>query len=127
MKTILAALVAAFSCLGLVACGSEGSTGSIAVTTTSTISAASEAQALATNVYTTICVGSSGNPPLSAAVDTLTASGTVTLNATQSALYAAIQKDCSYGAPTTAAGILLWTVTLIATVEKQFPQIKIRL
>ena len=121
MKTITAALVAAFSCFGLVACAIEGSANSTSTT------AGTSAQSLATSVYATICAGSPGNPPLTASIDTLTASGAITLNATQSALYAAIQQDCSYGAPTTAAGVLLWTVTLVATIEKQFPQVKISL
>ncbi len=122
MRTTRAALVAAFSCASLAACSTTAT-----VSTSAPSSLTAEARALATNIYNAICVGSPGNPPLTDAVDTLTASRTITLNSDQSALYAAIAKDCSYGAPTTVTGALLWTATLYAAVEKQFPQIRLSL
>jgi len=123
MKTILPAAAAALVCLCLDACSTMDSTTSSAASS----SVGAEAQTLATNIYTAICVGSGGNPPLTAAVDALTGSGAVSLNADQSALYGVIKTDCGYGAPTTAVAVLLWTATLYATIEKQFPQVVIKL
>ncbi len=124
MKAIIAGAAGILLCFGITACTPTVETTS---STAGTTSLAAEAGTLASNIYTAFCVGSNGNPPLTAAVATLTSGGTLNLNANQSALIEAIQADCAFGAPTTAYAAGLWTATLYATVERQFPQVRLKL
>ena len=112
----MTALVAAFLCAALAGCQTAG--------TTPTSSAVAD-QAM--SYYNAICVGSAGNPPITAAVDTLAAAGTIKLSSTQANLLAALKTDCSFGAPTNAYGQTLWTLAIIGQVQAQFPNVKIKL
>ena len=115
MKALIApALVAAVALAG---CQTVGGQPSGSITAPSGI--------LAT--YNAICVGSPGNPPVTAAVDTLTASGTLALNKTQAAIYNTMKTNCSYGPPTTPEVIALWALTTFAQVQSAFPNVKIKL
>jgi len=116
MKTYSLAATAALACAALAGCQ-----------TTGTAPASSGISDQAMSYYNTICVGSPGNPPITAAVDTLAATGTIKLNATQANLLAALKTDCSFGPPTNAYGQTLWTLAIIGQVQTQFPNIKIRL
>jgi hypothetical protein len=110
--------------LGLVAAAMPGC--STPPGSTSPSATTPNSAAVAQNIYNQVCVGSAGNPPITAAIDTLVQSGSLTMNSKQAAFYATLKTDCSFGPPTTFYSATLWTLTFVAAIEAQFPQFKIK-